>query len=126
MHADAEEGTATGVAVAITRACEATDADATDATDADDTRACEATDADAGVFTGAATYADVGTGTETFTPRAAFTPRADVNGTGTETIDAAYVVECMGSVGMGETAEDIGSDWGAEGGNDGGADSSGG
>ena len=107
MHADAEEGTATGVAVAITRAC-------------------EATDADAGVFTGAATYADVGTGTETFTPRTAFTPRADVNGTGTETIDAAYVVECMGSVGMGETAEDIGSDWGAEGGNDGGADSSGG
>ena len=104
------------------------------------TRACEATDADAGVFTGAATYADVnGTGTETFTPRAAFTPRADVNGTGTETIDAAYVVECMGSVGMGsvgtahmgsvgmgETAEDIGSDWGAEGGNDGGAESSGG
>ena len=87
MHADAEEGTATGVAVAITRAC-------------------EATDADAGVFTGAATYADVGTGTET--------------------IDAAYIVECMGSVGMGETAEDIGSDWGAEGGNDGGADSSGG
>jgi hypothetical protein len=110
MHADAEEGTATGVAVAGTRACEVTDADATDDTDADDaddTRACEATDADAGVFTGAATY-------------------ADVNGTGTETIDAAYVVECMGSVGMGETAEDIGSDWGAEGGNDGGAESSGG
>ena len=82
--------------------------------------ACEATGADAAVFTGAATY-------------------ADVNGTGTETIAPAHVVECMTSVGrppgmpsvgisvgMGETAEDIGSDWGAEGGNDGGADSSGG